>query len=120
MQEIFSALQRLARGASSFTSGTPDLGVFKDVLIKDPFFDDPKNIGSPELPNGVAVETVENWFNYQGLIFDPTCFKYDLAKPEVGYELPDSAQLGRLDGNTYLIEKYHNEDEWPLRAAWGE
>ncbi|GAB2816149.1 hypothetical protein GCM10027176_20990 [Actinoallomurus bryophytorum] len=82
-------------------------------FITDPFFRPNNAIGSPTLPNGTKIPTSGDWTK-PDWIFDPTCFDSDLSQPDPA--LPDPAMAGRLDGVTYLIERYHKGRTWPRRV----
>ncbi len=83
-------------------------------FIEDPFFRPNDAIGSPTLPNRTKIPTSSDWTK-PDWIFDPTCFDSDLTTPD--RNLPDPAMAGRLDGVTYLIERYHQGKTWPRRVA---
>jgi phosphatidylserine/phosphatidylglycerophosphate/cardiolipin synthase-like enzyme len=94
--------------------GIIDQVFYSKWLIKDPFFQPPE-ADIPPLPNGLKITTRDALKEQWRWVLDPSGFKADLES--VGGE-PDINQVGRLDGITYLLEKYDKGGTWPMRTPF--
>jgi hypothetical protein len=107
----------LDRYWTAFKFGISGSSWFEKWLIEDPFFREADAIGDPELPNKKKIlssigTSLPDYF------FEPTCFATDLATPPADEGLVNPDLYGRLDGITYLIERYHDGDTWRLRVPY--